>query len=76
MDNGQELAFPFVETREMQGESISFGLTKREYFAGLAMQGVLSAYPHIHDYPLQASMLAIEHADALLRALSHSAGGE
>ena len=41
-ENGQELAFPFVETREMQGESISFGLTKREHFAAMAMQGLLS----------------------------------
>ena len=54
----------------------SHGLTKREEFAAMAMQGVLSASPHIHDYPSQASALAIEHADALLCALSHSAGGE
>ena len=54
----------------------SYGLTKREHFAAMAMQGMLSASLHLHDYPSQASALAIEHADALLCALSHSVGGE
>ena len=56
--------------------SQSFGITKREHFAAMAMQGMLSASLHLHDYPSQASALAIEHADALLCALSHSVGGE
>ena len=72
--NGQELAFPFVETREMQGESISFGLTKREHFAAMAMQGILANRGMI-DQPDRASVKwvaerAIASADALLRALS------
>ena len=69
-NNGQELAYPFVETREMQGESISFGLTKREHFAALAMQG-LCANTAYGD--AQAEFLAkwsVDQADALLRALS------
>lgn len=46
------------------------GLTKREYFAGLAMQGILSALPH----PLEAhrktvSEKAIQLADELLTQL-------
>ena len=80
-NNGQELAYPFVETHEMQGESISFGLTKRELFAAMAMQGIL-ANP---GGPIQADDmngsvcnctradvgdLATSLADALLRALS------
>lgn len=80
-ENGQELAFPFVETREMQGESISFGLTKRELFAAMAMHG-LCANP---GGPIQANGrsgwsfcnctedevgdTAVSLADALLRAL-------
>lgn len=67
-ENGQELAFPFVETREMQGESISFGLTKREHFAAMAMQGLVAA-PGAYTVNARAA-LAVECADALLRALS------
>ncbi len=75
--NGQELAFPFVETREMQGESISFGLTKREHFAAMAMQGMLSdeCGGVGQTWPADAcANRACLFADALLRALA--AGGE
>jgi len=49
------------------------GLTKREYFAGLAMQGILSALPH----PLEAhrktvSEKAIQLADELLKQLENN----
>lgn len=69
-NNGQELAFPFVETREMQGESISFGLTKREHFAALAMQGLCAntAYGDTQDEFI--AKWSVDQADALLRALS------
>lgn len=41
MDNGQQSAFACVsETTHLQE-----GLTKREYFAGLAMQGLLTRVP-------------------------------
>lgn len=73
--NGAELAFPFVETREMQGESISFGLTKREYFAAMAMQG-LCANTAYGD--TQAGFLAkwsVEQADALLAELAKTEVG-
>ena len=75
--NGNELAFPFVETREMQGESISFGLTKREHFAAMAMQGMLSDECGGQGPSWNADACAAracQFADALLRALA--AGGE
>ena len=84
--NGKELAFPFVETREMQGESISFGLTKREHFAAMAMQGLLanpggpiqangmSGWNLCNCTADQVGEFAKDLADALLRALA--AGGE
>ena len=77
--NGQELAFPFVETREMQGESISFGLTKREHFAAMAMQGLalhaIGGAPCDSEHRIKyAALDAVKIADALLRALA--AGGE
>ena len=66
--NGHELAFPFVETREMQGESISFGLTKREMFAAMAMQGLCSV-PGLFDVRTMARD-AVRCADALLAELA------
>ena len=80
--NGQELAFPFVETREMQGESISFGLTKREEFAKVMMSSMIAAgydsgdTRSVEGWRDQMAHEAVRYADALLRALSHSAGGE
>ena len=41
------------------------GLTKREHFAGLAMQGLLSHYGDSYTHYLAA----VEYADALLKAL-------
>lgn len=38
-NNGYGTAFPSVQTQENQANN---GLTKREYFAGLAMQGLLA----------------------------------
>ena len=44
------------------------GLTKREYFAGLAMQGLLSGRTE-HENPMIDVKLAVEMADELLKAL-------
>lgn len=44
------------------------GLTKREYFAGLAMQGLAPAF--YHD-PEHCANRAVKYADALLEALEH-----
>ena len=43
------------------------GLTKREYFAAIALQGILSQ----HDSrPTYTATLAVEYADALIDALN------
>lgn len=59
------------------GRYIQFGLTKREYFAGLAMQGLLAnsnggmtSGGSVTFSPSGISELAVLHADALLEALS------
>jgi hypothetical protein len=45
----------------------STGLTKREYFAAIALQGILSQ----HDSrPTYTATLAVEYADALIDALN------
>ncbi len=75
MSKGNDPAFPWTG-----GERpFSDGLTKREYFAGLALQGMLSglptdipaedAYP-----PLQAATDAIAYADNLLAELEKGGG--
>ena len=52
---------------------IGEGLSKRELFAAMAMQGLLSWAPDAYDgkYAL-AAITAVAHADALLHALSLS----
>lgn len=60
--NGNRQAFP--------DETTSSGLSKREYFAGLAMQGLLAnPHPEVVKGPdIEKSAVAI--ADALLLELS------
>lgn len=65
--NGNESAFPLQEPPYM------VGLTKREYFAGLAMQGMITA--RWNERLMEADALAglaVKHADALLLALEKS----
>jgi len=67
---GNELAYPLIESEKDYPCSISIGLTKREYFAGLAMQG-LCANPKMNDYTIQVNAeTAKEIACALLEELS------
>ena len=53
------------------GWEVKFGgLTKREYFAGLAMQGLLASDNLFYtDKPKIFSSLAVKYADALLTEL-------
>ncbi len=45
------------------------GLTKREYFAAMAMQGILSN-PNRSHFPTRNANDAIEAADALIKTLN------
>ncbi len=64
MSNSDKAAFP-SDSRESKTFS---GLTKREYFAGLAMQGMLSSIEVI-DFDAE---LAVTFADDLIEQLSKS----
>lgn len=67
MKNAEQSAFP---TQDMN--SYYHGLTRREYFAGLAMQGVLSHNHPANPTPNQAEEIvkyAIGLADELLKQL-------
>jgi hypothetical protein len=76
MKNGDKPAHPFNAIQH--GYQPSFGLTKREYFAGLAMQGMVTA----SHYSMSIGHLpqldvcvkhAVEMADALLAELEKTA---
>lgn len=64
MKNSEQPAYPLKEPLT----SDTLGLTKREYFAGLAMQGLLSAFARDMGEVKLASE-AIIYADALLNQL-------
>jgi len=70
-NNGKQPAFPIL-TSEM-GAFGSKGLSKREWFAGLAMQGFLANPNDCHqgDIPMLCRD-SVRYADALLKALAES----
>ena len=65
--NAIECAFPVLETDT--GIAFHPGLTKREHFAGLAMQGIL-AHSFGRGNADELAVQSIKCADALLRELS------
>lgn len=60
-------AFPFVETNN-QTENVSEGISKREYFAAAALQGLLAAKSV--DVPTNAAVWAVKCADDIIKALN------
>lgn len=75
MENSKETAFPMVVDATKHTEWHS-GLTKREYFAAVAMQGLLSnpniKRPMRSDLPKEHEDFAdtcIQYADELLKQL-------
>jgi hypothetical protein len=78
MKNGNQLAFPTVDTIHPQTgercEPLNVGLTKREYFAGLAMQATdleLYANSHGHKWAEEVAKDSVKMADALLKELEN-----
>ena len=59
-----EQAFPIAD----HGELLANGLTKRELFAVLAMQGLLAGRGE--DYPEKLAVAAVAHTDALIEVLA------
>lgn len=71
--NPNDMAFPVtnpVDAPPNRHASIQLGLTKREYFAALAMQGILSSKRINDSYARPYSQCAIHFADALIAELS------
>lgn len=76
-----------METKHNDGVAYdghrNFGLTKREYLAGLAMQGMLAnSYTNGHTPPLseasrhEIALCAVEQADALIAYLNNNQRAE
>lgn len=65
LPNGEQQAFPSVDFGPPNG-GVSPGLTKREYFAGLALQGLLASGQGGNERNLAKK--AFRYADELLLA--------
>ncbi len=66
--NGQSTAFP---------TDIDDGLTKREWFAGMALQGLIACETvMVSGDATELAKFAVEHADALLKQLAESDGAK
>lgn len=63
MTNGDDFVYPFND-----GDSLNAGITLRQHFAGLALQG-LCADPET-GAPKDAALAAVKYADALIAALN------
>jgi len=64
--NGQSTAFP---------TDIDDGLTKREWFAGMALQGLI-ACETVRGSATELAKYALGHADAILKQLAESDGAK
>ena len=75
MENGTYPAFPLdaKTVDENYAATWSHGLTKREYFAGLMLQGWIAnstKEPKCNDYWGEVASNAVSAADALLKELN------
>ena len=69
MSNGNLPAHPFVANELTEYVNSEYGLTKREYFAGLAMQAMISSEHYISASTKLVAECALHYADALLEEL-------
>lgn len=77
--DGSAPAFPCPRYVNTDGETISLagkhgedGLTKRELFAAMAMQGLLIGPDFDERTPERISAFSVRYADALISALNES----
>lgn len=65
--NGNLPAYPLIDNENIK---LSYGLTKRELFAAMAMQGLLSSFDKDGTWTgLDCEKEAVKMADALLKEL-------
>ena len=81
MTNGNDAAFsrPALPDEQLnhQFDYGAFGLTKREYFAAMALSGFCSKEgSQVRDFRGKIAQEAVEMADALIEALNESPGAK
>lgn len=54
---------------KLAGQTDEAGLTKREYFAGVALQGLLASGRRATDEPWKLAEAAVKQADYILKEL-------
>jgi hypothetical protein len=64
-NNGSECAFAMYDSNN---DETTFGLSKREYFAGLAMQAIIQNGKYSE---IEIPICAVNFADELLQALEY-----
>ncbi len=77
MENKNKPAFPIVDEmgycatdKYMESDlNIASGLTKREYFAAMAMQGYMANQNTPHQDAAHIAKYSLEYADELLKQL-------
>ena len=73
MSNADMPAMPVTDAKgpyKQESGLVSIGLTKREHFAGLAMQGILTTVGTMWSEDAdECALYAVEYANALLKAL-------
>ena len=74
MENNKTHGDSLINTIEYNNNYISTGLTKREYFAAMALQGLLANYGS--SYSVQNTMEAVYLADALIEELNKTKTNE
>ncbi len=66
--NGEKQAF---------ADELNMGLTKREWLAGMALQGLIACeIVMVSGDATELAKFAVEHADALLKQLAESDGAK
>lgn len=70
-NESKKSAFPIYggEGDDPRNKILQGGLTKREYFAAMAMQGIISSHPDQIHNSYQGISLALTWADELLKQL-------
>lgn len=69
MTNGENNAFPVVLQHGLTHDChVEIGLTKREYFAAMAMQGLMMGSGFSYK-PSDTANYAVDYADAILAEL-------
>ena len=71
MTNSKDPVTPHLTYNKNSGKADGFmdGLTKREYFAAMAMQGLIAREPNSIEY---IAFYAVDLADELIKALNET----